>query len=59
MEERTPDHLIFLTPIGELIEHIPRKALQELVYEASGKQESSKYSTKDGLKSRVESYYDR
>jgi hypothetical protein len=49
MEERTPDNLMLLTPIEELNKHVPMKALQELVDEAAGEQESSKYATKEVL----------
>ena len=49
MEERTADNLVLLTPIEELRKHVPVKALQELVDEAGGDQETSKHATKEVL----------
>jgi hypothetical protein len=49
MEERAPKNVVVLTPIQELDKHVPMKALQELIDEASGDQEPPKYGTKESL----------
>lgn len=49
MEEHTPDNLTVLNPIEELNKHVPMKALQELLDEASGEQEIAKHGTKESL----------
>ncbi|PSB14872.1 hypothetical protein C7B61_10730 [filamentous cyanobacterium CCP1] len=59
MEERTPNNLVLLTPIEELNKHVPMKALQELVDEAAGEQESSKYATKEALLDEVQALVEK
>jgi hypothetical protein len=49
MEERVPKNVAVLTPIQELDKHVPMKALQELIDEASGDQEPPKHGTKESL----------